>query len=284
MKKIELKAYVTKIADNRYRAIASTDAVDRYGDVIDQASWQTVNYMKNPVMLWAHDSSQLPVARTLSLDTSQQGKLITEFEFADATMSPIAPYVKNSYDGGFLNALSVGFMTGQSEGNILSNCELLEISFVPVPANQEALRLAITKGFDLGDIKGDVKIEKDEKPAEEVPPVVPPVVEQKSGAVLSKKSKALVEKAIGHLCDLADSQKEMSDHHKSAVSTLEELMASTSPEGGADDDDDEEDDDEKGLALSEKDLRDIRSALNIATHQTSFATSLVKDAIAKVGQ
>lgn len=155
-----IKAYVEKIAENKYRAIASTNAVDRYGDIVDQKGWLLENYMKNPVMLWAHDSSQLPVAKCTGVDLSQEGKMIVDFEFNSAAGSPLAPYVKNSYDNGFLNALSVGFLAGNRKGQVIESAELLEISFVPVPANQEALRLAMSKGLDLGGIEKDLKLEE----------------------------------------------------------------------------------------------------------------------------
>ena len=162
MNKSYLKAYVTKIAENKYRAIASTDAVDRYGDIVDQNGWMLEDYMKNPVMLWAHDSNEIPVAKCTNVDRSQNGKMIVDFEFNSADGSPLAPFIKNSYDNGFLNALSVGFLGHERNGNIITKAELLEISFVPVPANQEALRLAMTKGLDLsknelGDIRADIE-------------------------------------------------------------------------------------------------------------------------------
>jgi hypothetical protein len=45
----------------RYSYIISTGSVDRMGDVIDPNGWQLAAFKTNPVVLWAHDSSQLPV-------------------------------------------------------------------------------------------------------------------------------------------------------------------------------------------------------------------------------
>lgn len=158
MNKIFLKALVTKTAANKYQAVATSDAVDRYGDIVEQSGISLDNYMKNPVMLWAHDSSQLPVAKCTGIDRSTPGRTVVDFEFADASQSPLAPYVKNSYDGGFLNALSIGFMELNRKGAVITGSELLEISFVPVPANQEALRKAVTeKSLDLGGISADIE-------------------------------------------------------------------------------------------------------------------------------
>jgi len=50
--------------------------------------------------------------------------------------------VKKLVDDGVLNAVSVGFIPKERNGNIITRAELLEISIVPVPANQEAILLS----------------------------------------------------------------------------------------------------------------------------------------------
>ncbi len=141
MKNLYIKGLVTKTAENKYRVIASTDAIDRQGDVIDQNGWELDNYMKNPVMLFAHDYSSLPVAKCIKLSIESQG-LVCDFEFAPAEGNPVGAQIKYLYDNGFMNAVSVGFIPKEQNGGVITKAELLEISLVPVPANQEALRLA----------------------------------------------------------------------------------------------------------------------------------------------
>ncbi len=152
MKKIYISGQVQKIADNKYRVLASTSAIDRQGDSIDQSGWQIANYLKNPVMLWAHNYDELPVAKATSLDVTPKG-LEMDFEFASAEANPKAQQIKLLYDEGFLNAVSVGFIQLERNGNVITRSELLEVSFVPVPANQEALRLAMSKGLEVSLIK-----------------------------------------------------------------------------------------------------------------------------------
>ena len=41
----------------------TTDAVDRERDVLSPAGWKLDHYLKNPVVLWAHDYRQPPIAR-----------------------------------------------------------------------------------------------------------------------------------------------------------------------------------------------------------------------------
>ncbi len=142
MQKQFIRGLVRKIAENRYRVLASTSAIDRQGDSIDQSGWIIGNYLKNPVMLWAHDYSELPIAKATNVEITSAG-LEMDFEFAPEEGNPKAQQIKVLYDQGYLNAVSVGFMALEQNGNIITRSELLEVSFVPVPANQEALRLAI---------------------------------------------------------------------------------------------------------------------------------------------
>ena len=156
MKNIYIKGLVEKTGENEYKIIASTACIDRQGDVIDQNGWLTENYMKNPVMLWAHDYSELPVAKCTKLEVIEQ-QLVCSFQFASAEGNPKAAQIKTLYDEGFMNAVSVGFIPKEQNGNVITKAELLEISFVPVPANQEALRLAMSKGLDISLVEKDLK-------------------------------------------------------------------------------------------------------------------------------
>lgn len=148
MNKQFLKAVVTKIADNLYRILASTSSIDRQGDIIQQDGWVLDNFKKNPVLLWAHDYSALPIGKVVSLEKTTEG-LVAEFEFAPADANPMAEQIKKLYEGGYVNASSVGFIPLERNGNIIIRAELLELSLVPVPANQDALRRAIeSKSFN----------------------------------------------------------------------------------------------------------------------------------------
>jgi HK97 family phage prohead protease len=147
--------------------VASTEAVDRYGDVIRVAGWKFEAYKKNPVFLWAHKSGEPPIGKTVSIhvETSPVPTLVQKVEFADAATYKFADTIFNLYKGGFLKAVSVGFMPLEmpkritdSEGNQtggyeFTNQELLELSAVPVPANPEALARAVQKGFPEVDLQ-----------------------------------------------------------------------------------------------------------------------------------
>lgn len=156
MKKIYLKGVVTKADDGSYRVLASTAAIDRQGDSIQQNGWDLKNFMKNPVVLWAHRYDELPVGKATDIAVTSQG-LEMGFEFAPATANEKAEQIKQLFEGGFLNAVSVGFIPTERNGNIITRAELLEVSIVPVPANQEALRLAMSKGLSIDKIQADIE-------------------------------------------------------------------------------------------------------------------------------
>lgn len=133
-----------------YEAVISTEAVDRQGDIVRAAGVILDNYFKNPVVLWAHDYSAPPVARALGIEVVSGG-LRARFQFPEWGVSEQADVVRRLWGAGFLNATSIGFVPIEVHplGNEVYGpteylqWELLEFSIVPVPANQEALRLAI---------------------------------------------------------------------------------------------------------------------------------------------
>jgi HK97 family phage prohead protease len=136
---------VPALGDRVREFVISTGHIDRDNDRVAVAGWKLDNYRKNPVVLFAHDYSGLPVARCLSL--RQQGdELIAAAEFAKHEQ---AQTVLDLIDGGFLNATSVGFRPvgngtpNQFGGTDFPSAELLEFSIVPVPANPEALVLRL---------------------------------------------------------------------------------------------------------------------------------------------
>jgi len=140
--------------------ISSTEAVDRYGDVIRASGWQLDTYKKNPVFLWAHRSGDPPVGRTLDVHVETQPKpaLVQTVEFADAKTYPFADTIFNLYRGKFLNSVSVGFRPLEQPKRLLddggdwtggyefTSQELLETSGVPIPANPEAVARAVDAG------------------------------------------------------------------------------------------------------------------------------------------
>lgn len=172
MSKKFARAIVKTIDQEKGRLIAavgSTDTVDRYGEVIDQDSWNFTNFRKNPVLLWAHNltmgEERPPIGRleNFSIEVVDAVKGIKGLVF-DAVFDmkdPFAADIFRKYAEGFLNAFSVGFIAHSMEWvedvPVLKDNELLEMSAVPVPANPEALAQLRARSFAVRDFNKMVK-------------------------------------------------------------------------------------------------------------------------------
>jgi uncharacterized protein len=136
--------------------VASSEAVDRYGDIVRIAGVDTANYAKNPVVLAFHDSTAMPVGKAVAITkTVNPAQLLITVQFCTPEENPDGDKIYRLYKGGYMSAVSVGFIpldvaprtdeNGRVCGWEYLTSELLELSAVPVPANPEAL----SKGFDF---------------------------------------------------------------------------------------------------------------------------------------
>ena len=148
------------INEKSVTVVASDETLDRQGEVIKADGWDLTNFKKNPVMLVFHDYHQLPVGKWNAY--VKDGKLYAEAEFADTERGR---EVRDLVMNGFLNTVSVGFMVlerDEKDSNIITKAELLEISWVPVPANPSALVQLAEKGYSFSCGKTE-EFEKQEK-------------------------------------------------------------------------------------------------------------------------
>lgn len=121
-----------------FKVIATNEAVDRDGEIIKVAGWDFKNFMKNPIMLWGHDFHGLPIGGVEKIEIVD-GNVVVTGVFANTFF---AQEVRQLFEDGFLRTVSVGFIPKQrdpEDPSIITEAELLEISFVPVPSNPEAL-------------------------------------------------------------------------------------------------------------------------------------------------
>ena len=178
-KLLHVKALVNTKANNDEgiieAVVGSTSVIDRMGDTINQAGWDLKNFKKNPVILWGHNvrEERPPIGKAIKvwLEGTKEKKLMfrVKFDLQDKFASEIFRKIKD----GFINTTSVGFMPLEWDDNEFTSMDLLELSFVPVPANPEAL-VAIKdlnpielkkmyKPKDLGDFK-NLKVIKHKRP------------------------------------------------------------------------------------------------------------------------
>ncbi|MCM0760673.1 hypothetical protein M7775_19160 [Sporomusa sphaeroides DSM 2875] len=134
----------------------STASIDRDGDTISPDGWKLENYLKNPVVLFAHQSRMPPVARATQT-WLEDGDLKSTALFTPKDLYPFGYMIGQMYKTGFMNASSVGFDPlkwayvedkDRPWGVDFLEQELLEWSTVPVPANAEALLDIKSKGVD----------------------------------------------------------------------------------------------------------------------------------------
>lgn len=209
----DLIAHTKSAGDNdagSFKVVASTSDVDRQGESVNQAGWDLTFYKANPVVLWAHDYSQLPIGVCTSIEV-KDGKLVAEGKFAPADANPFAQQVRKLYDLGMVNTTSVGFIPKEydaEKSGLINKSELLEFSFVPVPANPYALRLNQIKELGIDTVMLKTKgIEVKEEPATtEKPAEATPTTEENKGVVadqleVMKKQKYAMYRPVWDLMD-----------------------------------------------------------------------------------
>lgn len=153
---MELKYFETQVksaslADYPHGAIegiASTDTLDRDGDIIDHEGWDFEEFKKNGMpLLWNHQKDK-PIGKLFQL-TNQGGKLFYKAGFSKI---PLAQEVRTLVDEDIVKFASVGFMPTDGEGDIEWTSEdkrifhkqkLVEVSLATIPSNLEAEILTV---------------------------------------------------------------------------------------------------------------------------------------------
>jgi hypothetical protein len=220
--------------DKRRRIIgvASTDVLDRADEWINQKGWDLKNFKKNPVFLWAHNSSELPIG-TIDVIKVEDNQLI--YEAVESLANPFSKSVFDMYEASELKATSVGFICNEykfydadgkevddwydaSQTELAKN-ELLEISAVPVPCNPEALQLMFQKGLDLEVPAEPARIVGYDESRVDMEQAIKSIVNifEKEGRVLSGKNRSLINDAVTALQSLLDATDTSTDDDDKAA-------------------------------------------------------------------
>jgi HK97 family phage prohead protease len=132
------------------RGMASTVDFDRAGDSISAEAWTKgglSNFEKNPIILFNHDYDR-PIGRATGLRVTANG-LELEAKISKSAPANVCELVKE----GILGAFSVGFRVKdadyikETDGLLIKDAELFEVSVVSVPCNQAAT-FSLAKSFD----------------------------------------------------------------------------------------------------------------------------------------
>jgi HK97 family phage prohead protease len=155
--------------------IASDESLDRYQEIVVASGWRLEAYRHNPVFQNSHQYGDVIFTLGKALVTEvRESRLFLSVEFA-TLVNPLAKIAYGLYQGKFLNAVSVGFIPlrwqiGTPEAGFRRKYleqELLEVSAVGIPANPNALQLALRSGAlatsDLRDL-ADLLVQRTEAP------------------------------------------------------------------------------------------------------------------------
>lgn len=134
-------------SDAPMKFVASTEDVDRAGDVIRQDGWSLDNFRKNSIFMWSHTYSIPPIGSIPRIWVeNKQLQHTVLFDQKDE----FARSVENKYRSGFLSAVSVGFrplefeIADDGHGRVFTKTELLEVSAVGVPMNRQHCTFALS--------------------------------------------------------------------------------------------------------------------------------------------
>jgi HK97 family phage prohead protease/HK97 family phage major capsid protein len=138
----------SEIASIFIEGYASTIDIDRSGDVVPKSVWEAgiQNYLKNPIILSQHDHDD-PIGRMVDYRVDDKGLWVK------ARISSAAEEVFGLIKDKILTAFSIGFRIMDAEYNsaaevfVIKELELVEISVVSVPCNQNTL-FDLSKAFE----------------------------------------------------------------------------------------------------------------------------------------
>lgn len=147
-------------------ATISTTSVDRDGDVILPQGLRLDNFWKNATVLFNHDIRRLPVGkiprggiRKMSVAVEAKVVLHRRPPSLHESNEWVPDTLLDLFQMGAPLGFSVGFKPievrsatlkdrnrfGRDAVQVVTDWELLELSIVPVPANQDALLMAVSK-------------------------------------------------------------------------------------------------------------------------------------------
>ena len=138
----------------RIAGYANTTAKDRAGDIVTAEAWAkgVENFRRNPVMLYQH-KHDCPIGRFDKITVDKKG-IYVEGSVSEAAEKNYG--IHTLIKDGALKSFSVGFRVKDGKYNskddtmLITDVELLEISVVSVPCNQDSL-FSLRKSFEGSD-------------------------------------------------------------------------------------------------------------------------------------
>ena len=237
----EIKSQPTKEDMGSKEYILTKQVPDRSNEVVLIDGINLNNYSKNPSVLFNHNQD-LIVGKGYDLRKTDD-ILYSKVEFQEETQ--IGKEIKSLVDKGFIKAISIGFIplnyvsvpltkemkeSGQfypytNDVLIYTDVELLEFSFVNVPANQEAVtnllgeESVIVKNWDLEPVEKSIDDKRIVYKSFDIDTIL------KSGAVLNKTNMSKIKDAITNLQEvLSSAEPEANTEQKELVEEVIEVI------------------------------------------------------------
>jgi len=145
----------TKPDDLNFLFVISSEVTDLAGDVVTVEGIDRTNFLRNPVVLNAHDSSALPIAVSTAPLVSGGKTLTAIARFPKPGVSERSEQVAAALRGGLVRGSSIGFVPlrwsftkdpSRPFGVDFHEIRLLEWSVCAVPCNPACLLLGVVDG------------------------------------------------------------------------------------------------------------------------------------------
>lgn len=152
MEKIVTSQSTQKVDKRILRFVGSDSSVDCYSRVFKVSGWKLKDYRKNPIVLFAHNSDGVAIAKTKRVWVDQaKKKLMFDVEFPTADISETGDSLYKLYKNGYMKAVSVGCRPNPEKTEWVENAKtngpsvifseqtLVELSLCASPANKNTL-------------------------------------------------------------------------------------------------------------------------------------------------
>ena len=224
---IEVKAEEDK--EFMFDVVATTEDTDRDNEVIKVNGWDSKNWEKNPVILANHSYTiENIIWKGLKFYTSQWQKRL---KWVFSKTNPLWVLAKNLYQEWMLKTVSVWFIPmkrNELDYKIIEKAELLEVSFVAVPCNPNAVSLD-WKLFAEWVEKGLIIKEVEEIVEEKVEEIVIEEIETKTELQEVKEELEEIKSILKSLADdkvEEEKQKQTIDEETAEIKAKKEILQS----------------------------------------------------------
>jgi len=127
------------------RGTANSGLKDRWNEVMPKSCWNLDNYLKNPVVLYEHDTYK-PIGKVTEIYSTDSGlKFVAQIGKKGCGLTPLQQDIVKLVEQEVLKTFSVGFTPhdydydNKTDTLIYQNAELLEISLTSIPMDANAI-------------------------------------------------------------------------------------------------------------------------------------------------